>query len=218
MKKGFWGFCVIVIISALWIMFTSNINKSDMLENVMNGNYECINNDDVKDMLSSMNNSGTLEMLEWVCYDVNKDGKNDLILQEKRYSPNIRLKPIVGILGSTKAGMTVIEWDIADMAEYSCLCNDKLLFYYGKDGLLGTESFCLFEYDQNWNKKWLGGLEKNWIHDTSDIYDMPEEWRLENPDMLQEGTYYRKLQIKEVEGIRRKEYTIVTEKERKSVV
>lgn len=184
MKEKILCFFGFIIIFALWIVFTSGINEEEMIGSIMNGNYKYLDNEEDKMKLSSMNDSGTLEMLEWVCYDANNDGKKDLILQEKAYSPNINLKPIVGILGATGAGITVIEWDVADMAEYYCLCNGRLLFYYGKDGLLGTESFGLFEYDQNWNKKWLGGLEKNWINDTDDIYDMPEEWRRENPDML----------------------------------
>ena len=211
MKEKILCFFGFIIIFALWIVFTSGINEEEMIGSIMNGNYKYLDNEEDKMKLSSMNDSGTLEMLEWVCYDANNDGKKDLILQEKAYSPNINLKPIVGILGATGAGITVIEWDVADMAEYYCLCNGRLLFYYGKDGLLGTESFGLFEYDQNWNKKWLGGLEKNWINDTDDIYDMPEEWRRENPDMIQEGIYYRKFQSEEAEETSGRKYTIITE-------
>ena len=56
--------------------------------------------------------------------------------------------------------------------------------------------------------KRIGGLEKNWVDDADEV---SKEWRKENPDVVQEGVYYRIFSIEETsEGLHRV-YTIVEE-------
>lgn len=175
---------------------------------IRRGDFGCITDDDVRKMLQSMQNSPNSEHLKWVCQDVNHDGKKELILQEKGDRKNEEMKCIVGIFALTDNGVKTVKWDVIDMVEYFAFCNDQLVYCYNSDGLVGIERFEICEYDEDWNVKRIGGLEKNWVDDADEV---SKEWRKENPDVVQEGVYYRIFSIEETsEGLHRV-YTIVAE-------
>jgi hypothetical protein len=159
---------------------------------IMSGDFSCLENEDWESMQESYKREN--DKYEWRLIDLNGDGIEDLILQEKdtvdEYSNRHR---ILGIFACEEDGAKCVLWDDAYMGEFS-FCGptgELMLYYYNFGGMVDTEGYQHYYYDMEWNKV-IDYRLVIWGVNSPEGYDYPTEWFESHPDMQEEGIYYRK--------------------------
>lgn len=173
------------------------------LSKIVKGDYSSIHDKNVVESLKT-----TFERLqdkvEWIYWDANGDGQQDLILQEN-YENSEGMRKIIGIFTVENQKVICKNWDDTDVTEYSSMCHEKLVYYQQYLGIYNNYCYYFYSYDEEWNEILICGLE---IYEIEDSEALPPNWSEKYPEMVEEGTYYRKLIINKENG--EKQYSMLT--------
>lgn len=138
------------------------------------------------------NNPNTLGDYEWKLTDVDHNGYEELVWQEKEDVGY--MKRIVGLFSFEKEPKCIIL-DLNDCTEFYFISDSGNLVYY--DQYFGIYRFFSLEsytLDENLNLDFTYGL---WLYDIYDLSEIDEKFLLRlqegNPDIIGEGIYYQKI-------------------------
>lgn len=181
--------------------------KSSIQSRIMSGDFSCLTNANWEDMQNSYAIGAGNNFFEWCQIDLNGDGIEDLILQEKdTVGENINRHIIRGIFACQKDEASCILWDDVDNTEYFfCGLTGELMYSassYG--GVVSEEPYSHYYFDEEWNKIADYTLVVYCI-DAAMNEEYAEKWKQEHPDMAEDGIYYRKYTEEGVEVLTRKE-------------
>lgn len=168
--------------------------QTSIQSELMNGNFSCLDADDQEVVQRGYEIGGENDLLEWRQIDLNGDGIEDLILQEKdTVTEESSNKRITGIFACREDGASCVLWDVNDSTEYSfCGQSGELMYYYDSWGTeISVEIYEHYEFDKEWNHITDYRLQGYCI-DSSVGDGFLEEWKEEHPDMAEDGYYYRK--------------------------
>lgn len=159
---------------------------------IMSGDFSCIE-DSYRERVQN-NYERRHDAYEWRRLDLNHDGIEDLILQEKEtVTEDSNQHRILGIFACGETQAKCVLWDDVGMGYYAfCGVTGELMErYYSFGTMVDVEGFKHYFYDAEWNKVVDYSLVI-WKVDGPDGYDYPAEWFEAHPDMQEEGIYYRK--------------------------
>lgn len=159
---------------------------------IMSGDFSCLEDSDWERMQKSYERE--IDLYEWRQLDLNSDGIEDLILQEKRTADeDSNQHRILGIFGCGKDEARCVLWDDVYMGNFSfCGPTGELMHrYYSFGGMVDTEGYKHYYYDKDWNEI-IDYQLVIWDVNSPEGYDYPAKWFEEHPDMQEEGTYYRR--------------------------
>lgn len=178
--------------------------KNSIQGNIMSGDFSCLEDEDWESMQKSYKRQN--DLYEWSLIDLNGDGIEDLILQEKDTVGNTNRHRILGIFACEEDGAKCVLWDDVDNTEYYFCGPTGELMYSASDygGVVSEEPYSHYYFDEEWNKIKDYTLVVYCIDSTADE-ESAEEWKQENPDMAENGLYYRKYTEKGEEILTRKE-------------
>lgn len=161
---------------------------------------------ELQNVYSNLQENGDMELLY---ADINADGTEELIIQEKEPAERER-KRIVAVFAVTANGYERIMWDISDNTEYYFIANGKPVYYCFHSGIYCYSSYSVFCFDENWNENIEEKLEIFEITDLELYAECPDNWwNIVKPDVDVEGYYYR---ITGYEGDTGEEYMISADK------
>lgn len=60
-----------------------------------------------------------------------------------------------------------------------------------------NESYQIYQFDSELKKQFMEGFEYFYIYD---LEELPQDWLEHHPTMIQEGTYYRKYRLEDIDG------------------
>lgn len=145
--------------------------------------------------------------IEWQIIDLNGDGIDDLIVQDRDTVGESEVKQILGIFACDENSARCVEWDLNDMTEYSfCGPTGELMYTaYNYGHIPDEEPYWHYHYDRDWNKIGDYLLVIYWIDSTVDP-DYAKIWREEHPDLAEDGIYYRKYTEDAMEELTRGEW------------
>ena len=181
----------------LWGNFVFQINTTPALAAIEQGDYSSVSNDSIVETLEIIMNRRGLQDVEWIYFDLNDDGQNELILQEKASVAHTGIKRIIGIFAEQHGQVSVILWDANDMGEYSFLLNNRLIYFDQYYGTYGYESYQIYEYDHHWDKRLAEGYE---YYNIDSMESLPPDWLDTHPALSQEGTYFQKYTVEDMDG------------------
>lgn len=170
--------------------------KQSIQSEIMDGNFQHLDEpDDFKERIDEYYNMRLergIPEVEWQIIDINGDGTEDMILQE-RDTIYGETKPIVGIFACEGESAKCVEWDLIDMTEYSfCGPTGELMYTAPNYGwVVDSEPYVHYYYDREWNKVEDYTLKIIRIDSTMDE-EYAEIWKKEHPDFAVDGIYYRK--------------------------
>lgn len=202
----------IVLFAALmgiFVAFKVGLKNEPMLEELKNGNYEHLNDDNVKRTLQQIIDQQAPE-IEWIYYDLNSDGQMELILQEKEYVADKFMKRIIGVFAIQNSYVSTVIWDVGDVGAFYFLYNNKLFYYYQYYGIYDYESYQVFQFDMQWNEKLLEGYEYYYIYN---VKELSPAWLEDHPTITKEGVYYKKYSVEDVDGTSIRMYEDITERQ-----
>lgn len=184
----------IIVIAALAFVGVLYILKSGApsLEQLVEGEYSHIYDESVRKRVEDAFAQRPDE-LEWVWWDANLDGEDDLILQENTLCAD-GMKRIQGVFCVSDKKIICVMWDDVDVTEFYSVCNNKLVYYSQYLGTYTQKVYEVCEYDGDWNREAVSGLEFFYIENMT---EMPADWTTEHPDMQAEGAYYQKFSVEE---------------------
>ena len=145
-------------------------------------------------------------------YDLNGDGVDELIWQEKDGYYNGNMKPIIGIFVQESGKTKCVLWDTEDASEYYFLSPaGNMVYYYLDYGITGHDIYRYHIFDKEWYPEYQYELDICWVNETT--LDSDPEWKTKNPDMQKVGVYYSKYTEtgKEISKDRKKE--VLTEQQ-----
>ena len=179
------------------LMQNAENEAKDNLDNsiqgtIMSGDFSCLEDTDWERMQEIYERE--IDLYEWHQLDLNSDGIEDLILQEKRTADeDSNQHRILGIFGCEKDEARCVLWDDVYMGNFSfCGPTGELMHrYYSFGGMVDTEGFEHYYYDKDWNKI-IDYQLVIWEVNSPEGYDYPTKWFEAHPDMQEEGIYYRR--------------------------
>lgn len=189
-------------------------DKNDMQEiykQVMAGDLTALSQmEDFERIESAYNNPNTLSYYEWKLVDIDHNGYEELVWQEKE-DAGYR-KRIVGLFSFEKEPKCII-WDLNDSTEFYFISDRGNLVYYDQYfGMYRFFSLDGYTLDENLDLDFTYGLR---LYDIYDLSEIDENYLLEfqesNPDIVSEGIYYRKITSQDSKGGETKE--ILTEEQ-----
>lgn len=185
-------------------------NRSIQTE-IMSGDFSRLDEDDefkehLERAFARWESGETLE-IEWQMLDLNGDGIEDLIVQNKETVGASEIKQILGIFACDEDSARCVEWDLNDMTEYSfCGPTGELMYTaYNYGHIPDEEPYWHYYYDKEWNKINDYLLVIYQIDSTVDP-EYAETWREEHPDLAEDGIYYRKYTEDGMEELTREEW------------
>lgn len=185
--------------------------ESSIQSEIMSGDFSRLDEDDgFKEQIESAFHrweSGETHEIEWRIIDLNGDGIEDLIVQNKETVGESEMKQIFGIFACGEESARCVEWDLNDMTEYSfCGPTGELIYTAYNYGFIPDEEpYWHYYYDKDWNKINDYLLVIYWIDSTVDP-EYAEIWREEHPDLAEDGIYYRKYTEDGMEELTRGEW------------
>lgn len=205
-KLGYIVLCMsfIVVIWNIAMSFThsKNVNK---LKEIEEGNYSYIGDEYTQEHLKRIFSEGpgnSNYIYEWVYKDINADGEEDLILQEKYvYAETPR---IVDVFSIKDQDVVHVLCDYMDADYEYQLCDGGLLYYEQFYGKYDYEQYILYHYDKEWNEIFVDGLELYYLYE---LEEGQEEYSIGQLDMDKERLYFWEFKIQD----EKKEYTKLTE-------
>lgn len=202
MKKGVIVAAACLVIAgvgglAVWIHSGPQTNNTAALDAIERGDYSSVGDDGIAENLENIMNRREFREVEWVYYDLNDDGQDELILQEKESVADTRIKRIIGIFAEQRGQVLVILWDVNDMTAFSFLSNNQLIFFDQYYGTYGYESYKIYEYDLQWDKTLVKGYE---YYNIDSMESLPPDWLDTHPGISQEGTYFLKYIVEDIDG------------------
>jgi hypothetical protein len=163
-----------------------NPDSNNIFVKIMNGDLSDVVVDEWgKDIFKT--NSDKEDDYEWIEYDINRDGTDELIYQFKNYPNNI-VKAIVGMFAVNGEKAKLVLFDIFEMPRFYFLSKNGNIIY--SDFWYGTtdyDSYWLCEFDKEWNIEVVYKLELHYIYDLSEL---PSDWKEIHPNMNDIGVYY----------------------------
>lgn len=190
---------VVCVVSVCIICFLCFTKPQDKLKKIEEGDYSYINDNKIQQQISKCFSS-SFSNVRWVYEDINKDGIQDLILEEV----TSKTAKIIGIFTIENHDVTIVLWDDADMTSYYERCDSGVLWYTQYYGIYGNERYELYRYDNDWNKIFIKGLELYDIEDMSTVQYLDDSLKLNR-----EGVHYLEFFIQD----EKKQYMELTEKE-----
>lgn len=198
--------------------FIISVSENSIQSRLMSGDFECLDNDTeyVESVKKAYNwTMNGLKDGQWRLIDLNGDGTEDLILEEKEaVTADSEEKRIIGIFACYEDKARCVLWDVNDLTEYFfCGLTGELMYSassYG--GVVSEEPYAHYYFDSEWN-----GITDYTIAvyriDAAMNEEYAEKWRNENPDMAEDGIYFRKYTEEGVEVLTRKELENIYEME-----
>lgn len=190
---------------------TSNDSQSDDTERtiqsaIMDGDFSSMDESDLKEYIIRMyqewEENETIETKEWRQLDLNGDGIDDLILQDRESVGPTQIFRIVAIFACEENNARCMLWDVNDSSEYSfCGVTGELMYSAPYSGTaIAGEPYRHYYYDSEWNK-----IEDYLLVRTTVDSSMDGSWEeflqyhqrfLEaNPDMAEDGEYFSRYEI-----------------------
>lgn len=212
MKKIIYAFSGVILI--VIILISSKIFiylRVDKLKEIEGGNYTYIEDEYVRKHLEILFPQGGNirdSDYEWVYKDINGDGEEELILQEK----NLYMEPsgnslIIDIFTVKNKDVVHVFSDYMDAAYYCQLCDNGLLYYEQYYGRYDYEQYILFRYDEEWNEIFVDGLALYYLLEPD---EGEEEYTIyEDLYMKKEQLYFWEFQMKD----EKKDYERLTQEE-----
>lgn len=170
---------------------TVSFTNNELLEQLKEGDVSGLKLEGESPDLEFFNNICNDPQNEWVQYDINRDGFDDLILQEKRTVGKQR-KRIIAIFSAHDSEMTCKLLDVSDVTEFFFLAdNNNLIYYYDEHYTHDVYIYRYIELDCEWNRQWIYDLH---IYKVIDFDEINSEWWKEHrSDITEKGIYTYKL-------------------------
>lgn len=167
------------------------VNEENWMQEIQKGNFSCLKDENsasyMEDIFGSL---GTADRTEWVRYDIDRDGVDELIWQEKELAGGSGFKRIMAIYSHHNEEVKCFLWDINDCSEYFFLGESgKLVYYMFEYGVTDSQDYAHCVIDMENGIKYDYWLSIYNVYDTSELYD---SWGEKHPDMMEVGMYYRK--------------------------
>lgn len=165
----------------------------EIYKQVMAGDLTALSQmEDFERIESAYNNLNTLGDYEWKLADIDHNGYEELVWQEKEDVGY--MKRIVGLFSFEKDPKCII-WDLNDSSEFYFISDSGNLVYYDQYfGMYRFFSLDGYTLDENLDLDFTYGLR---LYDIYDLSEIDENYLLEfqesNPDIVSEGTYYQKI-------------------------
>lgn len=184
---------------------SSESNISNLMDQIKSGDFSSLTGADETDLsnlqfafddsqfYNNLHNNLEDDM-EWVEYDINKDGASELIYQQK-YSQyeNGLMKRIVAVFAFQDQETKLVIMDIVDMPRFHFLSqNGNIIYYYMAHGTTTYDAYTYYTFDDEWNKEFVYQLD---IHNIYDMAELPSDWSETHPDENAVGVYYKKLTL-----------------------
>lgn len=213
---------IISVSENIWYLSTTDAAfyslKNSIQSRIMSGDFECLDND--TEYVESIEKAygwtrNGLKDGQWRLIDLNGDGIEDLILEEKEaVTADSGKKRIIGIFACYEDKARCVLWDVNDSTEYFfCGLTGELMYSassYG--GVVSEEPYTHYYFDREWNEITDYTIVVYRI-DAAMNEEYAEKWRNENPDMAEDGIYFRKYTEEGVEVLTRKELESIYEME-----
>ncbi len=188
--------------------------KHSIQSQIMSGDFSCLTDEIWEDLQERYTKSA--DFFEWRQIDLNGDGIEDLILQEKKTSGlNDDIHIIRAIFACQKDEAELVLWDEVDYTEYYfCGPTGEIMYTAPSYGapILSFEPYAHCYFDRDWNQI----RDYELVVYEIDMISYPEsveEWRQEHPDMAEDGIYYKKYSEKGEEILTREELESIYEQE-----
>lgn len=184
---------IFITISYMMVFFLKESSDSALLNQIENGDFSCVKNcegvsvSEIERIYIKMQEKNNVQ---WIETDINKDGKSDLILQEKAGNSE-GVNKIVGIFDIDKRNIKCVLWDVNDATEFSFLGKTNNVIYYTQySGVFDYVCLDCYTFNQCWDKTYAYGIQAFNIYDAVEI---PEGWFGDKcPDKLSIGENYIK--------------------------
>lgn len=190
--------------------------KGSIQDQIMSGDFSCLTNEDWESEQKVYRNlEDSRQGIEWRQLDLNGDGIEDLILQEaETVSSDSEIKRIIGIFDCKRNEAKCVLWDVNDCTEYYfCGVTGELMYSAWSYGfVVSTEPYSHYYFDEEWNEIEDYTLVVYCIDSEMDE-EYAEIWKQENPDMAEDGIYYRKYTDEGEEILTREELESIYEME-----
>jgi len=128
---------------------------------------------------------------EWIAFDLNGDGTNELILQAVSNNRN-DIRRIVSIFVFDCEGKEVelvFHHNAGLRNPYFLSRNGNFIRAMHSFGPLISYGFDQYVFDDEWNTQWVQSLDMTVLYDLSQL---GYEWAERNPDMAEVGLYFSK--------------------------
>lgn len=125
---------------------------------------------------------------EWNVCDVNGDGKEELILQERQGELGGNIGYIIGIFAETEDGVKRVLWDVFETGEYYSFIDGNLLHYYYVSGTHTANLYTLYRFDDAWEIRAERTFQIIRVDDFEEYKGLSDELKKEITDI---GFYYR---------------------------
>lgn len=203
---------IITIICVIAVLSIRHDQNEIKLESLINGNYDYLSDNNVREALKRILDR---QEVEWFYFDLNADGKMELILRERNYIyvSDKPVKRIIGAFAVQDNEISAVIWDLNDMSEFYFIGNDKLIYYDDYHGTYHYESYQIYQFDSEWKEQFVEGFEYFYIYD---LEELPRDWSERHPTMTQVGVYYRKYGSEDVDGTTNIIYEDLSEQQWKS--
>lgn len=180
---------VIAVLSVLLIGIVVIVNITHdknraKLEKLVRGDYTGLHDESMEQTLSRIIDRNETE---WVYYDLNADGEEDLVLQEKEYTSDILAKRIVAVFTVRNNEVVHVIWDISEPGLFYFLYDNKLFFHGYYHGTYIYDSYSNYQYNAEWERVLVERYEYFNIYSMD---EMPSDWSTSYPNLAQEGIYY----------------------------
>lgn len=218
MSKKFWIFIVSTLSIALIVFalikttnFATQYRYEQTIKSFQNGDFtrfiesESVNRADLQNAYkveeSQKNN-------EFVRYDINKDGIDELVWREKDELKG-GMKRILGIFVYQENSIKSIFWDVNDSTEFCFLGeNGNIVYYTQYYGTYMYEEYNHIAFDADWKMSADYRLE---IWNIYSLEEVGENWEDQHPDMANEGIYCKKKFISSADVLNVQEQAISKE-------
>lgn len=202
----------ILISGSIEINETLNDNQSNNIERtiqgaIMDGDFSGMEDtvefkEYVIESYQCWEENGTLETMEWRQLDLNKDGIDDLILQECQSVGQTQMHRIIAVFACKEDNARCMLWDVNDSTEYSfCGATGELMYTAPYSGTaIAGEPYRHYYYDGEWNKIEDYLLIRTTVDSSMDgsreeFLQYHQRFLEANPDMAEDGEYFSRYEI-----------------------
>ena len=191
-KRKVSAMVVIIYLLSLWFQGNEkdevdNITETESFEEIIKGDMSSlyqIEKED-RDFIKQLAQNG---YNEWSLCDINGDGKQELILQERQGELEGNIRHIIAIFAETEEGVKRVLWDIFETGEFYSFIDGRLIHYCYVNGTYNADFYYRCIFDDDWEMREDRLFE---ILDVTslDEYDfLSDEMKKEIPSV---GFYYR---------------------------